>query len=57
MGPISATAIEANDKGEWRFRHDRPASTIAWIRMGQEIIENRDDGVWWGRADAEVGGA
>jgi len=27
-------AIEANNRGEGRFRNDQPASTTAWIRMG-----------------------
>jgi len=55
MGRVSATAIEANNRGEGRFRNDQPASTTAWIRMGWGTTETRDDGVWWGSAGAEEG--
>jgi len=40
-GPISATAIAANNRAEERFCNDQPAITTGWIRMvgKQQMIE------------------
>jgi len=56
MGPVSATAIEVNNREEGGFCNDQPASTNAWIRMGWERTGNRDDGVWGDRGGSRNGG-
>ena len=50
MGPVSATTVV------WRRIIGETASRTAWIKIGWETTENRDDRVWWGREEAEGGG-